>query len=363
MKKIISILLMTVLVLSCTSCQIHDDGMKKLTWPDHKLAKVLPKPKSMVGEVQYKKDDQVKILVGRMKKKEYKDYIEQCKKAGFEILKSKNENLCNLNHKDGYGLTLTYEEDSRTMLIDIKEKTYMVTLKTGIDKNLLFNRYSIVLYLDDKKIGVLEHGRADTFKLELKKGRHTLKAEKEEDRKIKGKIKFDVQGKMEVKYDILCSRSQIQIKPSSAEEGPKKTNEGSMEIEEVDDTVITSENNEEFASLLSLKNPGDPSVEIFVNAHLGDIIKFNGSIAFVSKHEENDKKFDYLIYSEDYNEEYVLGPNFQIENVSYDELYITEEQKQNRLSAGINIQITAEIAGYDSSSQTIKIKPLSIKIR
>ena len=372
MKKIISILLMTFLILGCTSCQFPKDDLNKLEWPDHKLVNILPKPKSTVGEVQEQKKDYVRILVGRTKRKDYLEYIEKCKKSGFDVMKSKEDNICNLNHKDGYTLSLTYNEEDKTMIIAIKEKTYQVSLETKVTKNLLFSRYDVLLYLDDKKLETMEHGTLHTFDLKLKKGKHTLRVEKADDSKINGQIHFEVEGKLELKYDIFCNRTQIQIEPSKEKEEVQDVSEENMEsielqeenIENTEETdIITAENDEQFAAILALKDPGDPSVEQFVQEHLGGTISFCGNIAFASKSKDDNTRFDYLIYSGDYNENSVLGPNFQIRDAACEELHIAEDNKQKHLAAGTNIQITAELEGYDSPSQTIRIHPLSITIR
>ena len=75
MKKIICILFIIFLISGCTSCQLKNDDLEKLKWPDHRLVNMLPKPKSSVGEVQDNSKDHVKILVGKTKRKDYIDYI------------------------------------------------------------------------------------------------------------------------------------------------------------------------------------------------------------------------------------------------------------------------------------------------
>ena len=93
----------------------------------------------------------------------------------------------------------------------VKEGKYEVKIDVDCIKNILFSKYDISIFVDGKKIGDLEHGKKDIYKIKLESGKHTFKVEKKEDSSVDGKIKFSISENSNLKYTISCSRNQVEI--------------------------------------------------------------------------------------------------------------------------------------------------------
>ena len=64
----------------------------------------------------------------------------------------------------------------------IQEKSkHDVEIEMICNENVFFSRYDVVVFVNDVEIGTLEHGKTDTYTLELEEGENVLRVEKEED--------------------------------------------------------------------------------------------------------------------------------------------------------------------------------------
>ncbi|MBQ8237871.1 MAG: DUF4839 domain-containing protein [Oscillospiraceae bacterium] len=145
------------------------------------------------------------------------------------------------------------------------------------------------------------------------------------------------------------------------------------EIEQMDETetnvedgvsdILTIENCEDLANLLSLKDPFDPSVAEFAEEYKGRIVEFDACIAYLSNHGSYDTRYDILLYGCDYSETTVSGPSFQFEDVGVYDLGISDLYLPDYITAGRNVHIVAEVEEFDPNSGLFKLDPVSITDR
>lgn len=227
-------------------------------------------------------------------------------------------------------LGLTACGGSKTETKEPEEEKYTVKIEIAFIENLFFSKYDVNIFLDNEVIGTLEHGATDIYTIEIEEGEHTLKVEKERE-----------------------------SKESEITEEDEANGEEESETEE----ILTVDNCEELAAILSLKDEFDTSIKVFAEKYDGRTIEFDGNVAYVSPHENYDTRFDYLIYGGDYNENSISGPNFQFENVNYYDLHLKGDNVPDTFGIGINIHIVAEIKEYDEKSGLFKLNPVAITMR
>lgn len=117
MKKVISFMVSIVMLFSITAC-----GGKKydeLIWPTSDVAKMLPTPKSDVGEIISEDESSFYIKVGKTSKKDYQAYIEECKAKGFTVDYYNSDNLYTAKNEDGFDLYLSYSDDDSDMTVSL----------------------------------------------------------------------------------------------------------------------------------------------------------------------------------------------------------------------------------------------------
>ena len=86
------------------------EPFKEIEWPDSELAKLIPKPNSTFGRIEWEYSSEFKITLGKTTKQQYKDYVKECKEKGFKEDYEKGDDYYRAENKDGYYLSLDYEE-------------------------------------------------------------------------------------------------------------------------------------------------------------------------------------------------------------------------------------------------------------
>lgn len=94
----------------------------------------------------------------------------------------------------------------------VTEKTYPVSLELESQENLLFSKYDVQVYLDEKPLGTIDHGTTSSFTAELTKGQHHLVLKKDDDPSVDGQVSFEVTGEMDLRYRFESNRKQIILK-------------------------------------------------------------------------------------------------------------------------------------------------------
>ncbi len=122
--KLIALLLSLTLiggsVFLFSSCgDNEDDDYSKIEWPDSKIASLIPKPKSSMGEIIIDDSDSLSITISETELDDYKTYVKDCKSKGFKVDYSNMDDYYSAENKDGYSLTLSYDKDEKTMDISL----------------------------------------------------------------------------------------------------------------------------------------------------------------------------------------------------------------------------------------------------
>ena len=96
---------------------------RKLNWPDDGLAAYLPAPDTEYGYVLSNDKDYLSASADKVTDEKYADYIEACKKKGFDKNSSTTSTSFEADNKDGYHLELThYSSDSMDIYLSSPER-------------------------------------------------------------------------------------------------------------------------------------------------------------------------------------------------------------------------------------------------
>lgn len=106
---------------SCGGSDEYDDASSysDIKWPDSKLASMLPTPKSTYGEITLDSSDSLSVDIAKTESADFKEYVKQCKSKGFTVDYTNMDGYYSADNKDGYSLTLSYDEDEKVMDIDL----------------------------------------------------------------------------------------------------------------------------------------------------------------------------------------------------------------------------------------------------
>ena len=131
--------------------------------------------------------------------------------------------------------------------------------------------------------------------------------------------------------------------------------------EEKDESIITIENNEEFAALLNTTDTADPIIAEFAERYAGRIIEFDGNIAYVNNHDSYTTRYDFLVYVGDYSETEFIGPNFQIRDANALDLKLSGNNIPSSVRMGDNLHFVAKIIRLDR--ELLLIEPITTTFR
>lgn len=125
--------------------------------------------------------------------------------------------------------------------------------------------------------------------------------------------------------------------------------------------TININNNDQFAALMKITDQTDAAtIRTFANAHIGDIIEFDGCVAFMMRHEDYKTRFNICLVGGDYEADRVYGPLFSFEDVNF---YDMNVDGTDTVAEGMNFHITAEIRGYNAEGNYIILEPVSMTLR
>jgi len=148
--------------------------------------------------------------------------------------------------------------------------------------------------------------------------------------------------------------------------------------QETEEGILTVENNEDLAALLTLKNSSDPSVKAFAAKYAGRTIEFNGNIAsminfadeesnsnqiYMINYKDVDTRYDLLIYAGDYSKTSAYGPNLKFAKVNMSDLHLTGNNIPDSIGRGQNLRITAKVQEYNEIQDLFLLQPISLEIR
>lgn len=133
--------------------------------------------------------------------------------------------------------------------------------------------------------------------------------------------------------------------------------------EDISDEILTINNCEELANMLSNKADIDDSYSSFASKYQGRIIKFDGNIAHLMKHENYKTRYDILVYAGDFSYDSVRGPSFKFENVNTSDLDLDTLYLESQIEVGKNVRIVAKVDEFDSNSGLFYLDPVSVTER
>lgn len=91
----------------------------RIRWSSSKLAKLLPVPKSSIGETIVDNPSGYKVCIAETSFDDYYDYVAACEEAGFTVDYFKGDDYFYGNNSDGYGLILLYDQEECVMSVDV----------------------------------------------------------------------------------------------------------------------------------------------------------------------------------------------------------------------------------------------------
>ena len=131
MKKFVSLLLVMGIIFSMTACGQKtnppslDSGSEEMEfaefqWPDTDIAKLMPIPKSTIGNINWSHDYGFVIYVAETPLDDYASYVKECEALGFTLECRKGDDYFYADNADGYHVALNYQE-SDVMFVRIDE--------------------------------------------------------------------------------------------------------------------------------------------------------------------------------------------------------------------------------------------------
>lgn len=154
-----------------------------------------------------------------------------------------------------------------------------------------------------------------------------------------------------------------QEETASGEEGSNTEEQSEADVSEEENTILTIENSQDLAALLTVTDPFDSIVSDFANKYSGKTIEFDGNIANMMGHENYETRYDILILNGDYSETTAIGPNFKFEDVSVLDLKLTGEDIPDSITAGQNFKFTAIVDRYDEATGLFFLNPVKTETR
>lgn len=108
------------------------------------------------------------------------------------------------------------EQFSKSDRVEISYHVYKkVTVSIDVDflSNIFFDKYGVIVCLNEEKVGELAHGEDKSFSLEVSPGTYTLTFQKKDDTSCVGSIELDVKGDVNASVQITCQSDNICVTP------------------------------------------------------------------------------------------------------------------------------------------------------
>lgn len=147
------------------------------------------------------------------------------------------------------------------------------------------------------------------------------------------------------------------------EEESSENNGQNIVEENVSDEVLTIDNCEELASILSNKAEIDESYSSFANKYEGRTIEFDGRIDYLVNHGDYDTRYDILVFAGDYDPNHQTGPSFKFEDVNAHDLNLDTLDLEDEIEVGKNVRIVAKVKKFDNNSGLFFLDPVVVTER
>lgn len=165
-------------------------------------------------------------------------------------------------------------------------------------------------------------------------------------------------------YDNETEKSSSEpVETSESSSNASTTPSSSVEevTEPVKEEVITVDN-PDFAYVTS--NYDESKAKEFVEKYRGQIVEFDGHVAYTAPYGNYDTRFDFLLETGDWIDENTsnyTGIPMKFENVNFYELNFTDDT--DSVPLGTNLHIKARIVGAAKLGQLIFLEPVELRSR
>ncbi len=130
-----------------------------------------------------------------------------------------------------------------------------------------------------------------------------------------------------------------------------------------DEEILTVENCEELAEILSIKDSLCDEYINFAEKYEGRTIEFDGHIDYLVNHGDYKTRYDILVTAGDYDPDSQIGPVFKFEDVGISDLNLQGEAFENEIKVGQNAKIRAKVDNFNEISELFFLQPVSLKER
>lgn len=169
-----------------------------------------------------------------------------------------------------------------------------------------------------------------------------------------------------IRYHTFQEKGKEVTEEKSEDIKQKDTNENNdqnTEKEDVSDEVLTIDNCEELANVLSDKAYTRELYSNFASEYAGRTIEFDGRIDYISKHKDYNTRYDILVGAGDYDPNSGIGPAFQFKNVSAADLDLDTLFLEEKIQVGKNVRIIAKVGEFNSDNDLFFLDPISVTER
>ncbi len=104
--------------------------LKTIDWPDNELLQLLPEPENLYGRIDADRSGYAAVCLGSIWETEFKNYVSQCRSAGFNRNYERKSDLYQGEDENGNLLLLDWNEDTNTMYLQIWSKEYIDSQNT-----------------------------------------------------------------------------------------------------------------------------------------------------------------------------------------------------------------------------------------
>lgn len=360
MKRFFCAIIVLLFLISLVSCS------KQIVWPSSELGRTIPTIENAKGEVKYDDSQSLYITLEKITKNQYDTYLNECKSKGFTIDVEQNSISYIAFNTDGYKLELNFYSNG-DMWIRVEAPISMTdfqwpntsissllpTPKSSFGKIKHSSDSSFIVYVGNTTINdydnYVESVKTNGFTLNTNFGERYYYADNNEGYRLT--LKYEGFNTMLVRIDA-----------PSAED-----NSNEIETDNSSGTTqnqnLTAQNNQDFAKLLTLKDPSDPSVELFATKYQDQTIEFDGCILSMQYHKNYKTRYDILLGCGNYDASKALGPNFHLTNVNAADMQLNTLYPEEIIYVGKNVHIVAKVINYNPNTTLFELDIISVTVR
>ena len=93
---------------------------EEMNWSEHKIADIIPAPKSAKGVFDYENDENAQVVISGISVDDFKDYCEECKEKGFTIEAESNSDSYSAFDSEGNKLDISINAGNKELTIYVE---------------------------------------------------------------------------------------------------------------------------------------------------------------------------------------------------------------------------------------------------